>query len=34
MFLGISATGQSMHSRAGGYIYPLGTVRYPDAQPI
>jgi len=34
IFLGISATGESMHSRAGGYIYPLGTVRYPDAQPI
>jgi hypothetical protein len=34
IFLGISATGQSMHSRAGGYIYPLGTVRYPDAQPV
>jgi hypothetical protein len=34
IFLGISASGESMHSRAGGYIYPLGTVRYPDAQPI
>lgn len=34
MFLGISATGASMHSKAGGYIYPLGTVRYPDAQPV
>jgi hypothetical protein len=34
IFLGISAEGVSMHSRAGGYIYPLGTVRYPDAQPI
>lgn len=34
IFLGISAEGESMHSRAGGYIYPLGTVRYPDAQPI
>lgn len=34
IFLGISAEGESMHSRAGGYIYPLGTVRYPDAQPV
>lgn len=34
MFLGISASGESMHSRAGGHIYPLGTVRYPDAQPV
>lgn len=34
MFLGISAKGESMHSKAGGYIYPLGTVRYPDAQPV
>ena len=34
IFLGISATGDSMHSTAGGYIYPLGTVRYPDAQPV
>lgn len=34
MFLGVSSTGASMHSKAGGYIYPLGTVRYPDAQPV
>lgn len=34
IFLGISAAGESMHSTAGGYIYPLGTVRYPDAQPV
>lgn len=34
IFLGISASGESMHSRAGGYIYPLGTVKYPDAQPV
>lgn len=34
IFLGISAQGESMHSRAGGHIYPLGTVRYPDAQPV
>ncbi len=34
IFLGISEAGVSMHSRAGGHIYPLGTVRYPDAQPV
>lgn len=34
IFLGINAAGESTHSRAGGYIYPLGTVRYPDAQPV
>lgn len=34
IFLGIAGTGESMHSRAGGHIYPLGTVRYPDAQPV
>ena len=22
------------HSRAGGHIYPLGAVAYPDAQPV
>ena len=34
IFLGLSAEGKSMHSRGGGYIYPLGNVRYPDAQPV
>lgn len=33
-FLGLNAEGESEHSRAGGYIYPLGSVRYPDVQPI
>jgi hypothetical protein len=26
--------GVSEHSRAGGHIYPLGAVSYPDAQPV
>ncbi|WP_125615427.1 MoaF C-terminal domain-containing protein [Specibacter cremeus] len=34
IFLGINGAGESEHSRAGGHIYPLGTVRYPDAQPV
>jgi hypothetical protein len=34
IFLGINGQGESEHSRAGGDIYPLGTVRYPDAQPV
>lgn len=34
IFLGINGEGESEHSRAGGHIYPLGTVTYPDAQPV
>ncbi|QZY51691.1 MoaF C-terminal domain-containing protein [Leucobacter tenebrionis] len=34
IFLGINGDGESEHSRAGGHIYPLGTVKYPDAQPV
>ncbi len=34
IFLGLNGEGVSEHSRAGGYIYPLGTVRYPYAQPV
>lgn len=34
IFLGINGKGESEHSRAGGHIYPLGTIRYPDAQPV
>jgi hypothetical protein len=34
VFLGLNASGESEHSRAGGYIYPLGTVHYPDVQPV
>lgn len=34
IFLGITGDGVSEHSRAGGHIYPLGTVAYPDAQPV
>ncbi|GAA1974097.1 MoaF C-terminal domain-containing protein [Amycolatopsis minnesotensis] len=34
VFLGITGDGRSEHSRAGGHIYPLGSVDYPDAQPV
>ena len=34
IFLGLNAAGASTHSRGGGHIYPLGTVKYPDAQPV
>ncbi|WP_353115690.1 MoaF C-terminal domain-containing protein [Microbacterium sp.] len=34
IFLGLNGDGDSEHSRAGGHIYPLGSVAYPDAQPI
>lgn len=34
IFLGLTGTGESEHSRAGGHIYPLGSVSYPDAQPV
>ncbi|TCO59885.1 MoaF C-terminal domain-containing protein [Actinocrispum wychmicini] len=34
VFLGLTGDGRSEHSRAGGHIYPLGTVSYPDAQPV
>ena len=34
VFLGLNGGGQSEHSRAGGHIYPLGSVSYPDVQPI
>lgn len=34
IFLGLNGSGEAEHSRAGGHIYPLGTVVYPDAQPI
>ncbi|SJM71342.1 MoaF C-terminal domain-containing protein [Gulosibacter sp. 10] len=34
IFLGINGEGESEHSRAGGHIYPLGTIRYPDVQPV
>lgn len=34
MFLGINSEGNSEHSTAGGHIYPLGTVKYPDVQPV
>ena len=34
IFLGLNGEGKSEHQRAGGHIYPLGTVKYPDAQPV
>lgn len=34
IFLGINAEGKPDHRLAGGHIYPLGTVRYPDVQPV
>lgn len=34
IFLGINGSGESEHSRAGGHIYPLGNVKYPDMQPV
>lgn len=34
IFLGLNGAGESEHSRGGGHIYPLGSVSYPDAQPV
>lgn len=34
VFLGLTADGRAEHSRAGGHIYPSGSVRYPDVQPV
>ncbi|WES62692.1 MoaF C-terminal domain-containing protein [Microbacter sp. GSS18] len=34
IFLGLNGEGESEHSRAGGHIYPLGAVVYPDVQPV
>lgn len=34
IFLGLNGDGDAEHSRAGGHIYPLGSVAYPDAQPV
>lgn len=34
VFLGLNGDGDSEHSKAGGHIYPLGSVSYPDVQPI
>lgn len=34
IFLGLTGDGDAEHSRAGGHIYPLGSVAYPDAQPV
>jgi hypothetical protein len=34
VFLGLTGDGRSNHSPGGGHIYPLGSVSYPDAQPV
>lgn len=34
IFLGLNGDGDAEHSRGGGHIYPLGSVSYPDAQPV
>lgn len=34
IFLGLNSAGESEHSNAGGHIYPLGAVSYPDVQPV
>lgn len=34
IFLGLNGSGDAEHSKAGGHIYPLGAVAYPDVQPI
>ena len=34
IFLGITGEGEAEHSRAGGHIYPIGSVDYPDVQPV
>lgn len=34
IFLGLNEAGEPEHSRAGGHIYPLGAVSYPNVQPI
>lgn len=33
-FLGLDGSGNTEHSKAGGHIYPLGTIEYPDVQPV
>ena len=34
IFLGLTSSGLSEHSRAGGHIRPLGSVTYPGTQPV
>lgn len=34
IFLGLNGEGEAEHSTAGGHIYPLGSVEYPDVQPV
>lgn len=34
IFLGLAGDGSAEHSRAGGHIYPIGSVDYPDVQPV
>lgn len=33
-FLGIDSSGRTEHSKAGGHIYPLGSIEYPDIAPV
>ncbi len=34
IFLGINGRGDAQHSRAGGHVFPLGSVTYPDIEPV
>ncbi|MHA3683828.1 MoaF C-terminal domain-containing protein [Leucobacter sp. HY1908] len=34
VFLGITASGEAEHSKAGGHIYPGGGLEYPDVWPV
>lgn len=34
IFLGLNGDGDAEHSRGGGHIYPLGSVAYPDVEPV
>lgn len=34
IFLGLNSSNATEHTKAGGHIYPLGAVDYPDVQPL
>ena len=34
IFLGVNEAGESEHKPAGAHVYPLGSVEYPDIQPV
>jgi hypothetical protein len=34
IFLGLNSKGVTEHTKAGGHVYPLGAVSYPDIQPL